>query len=96
MAKPKNKFPSIRLRLDPWIRMRAEGVTENPRHQVLYNWYMENADNRKAATFAVEMLTAMLNGEMGPQMQAAAKVGDTKAAIEWAQDLIGEFVVEAE
>lgn len=94
MAKPKNPYPSIRLRLDPWIRMKAEGVTADPRHQILYDWYMENADDRKAATIAVEMMTAMLNGEMGPQIQAAVQAGDTQAAIEAAQDLIGAFVVE--
>jgi hypothetical protein len=94
MAKPKNAFPSIRIRLDPWIRMRAQGVTEDPRQQVVYDWYMENAPDRKASTIALEMLTAMLNGEMGPQLQAAVKTGDTQVAIDALQDLIGAFSVE--
>lgn len=94
MAKPKNIFPSERVRLDGFIEMQAQGVTLYPREQVFLDWYLENKQHRKAFTFAKEMMTAMLNGEMGPQIQAAVKAGDTQAAIEAAQDLIGAFVVE--
>lgn len=94
MAKPKNPYPSERIRLDANLRMRAAGVTENPRHQIFYEWYMEHRQNRMAATLMVEMMTSMLNGEFGPQIQQAVRAGDTEAAIEAAQDLIGAFVVE--
>ncbi len=94
MAKPKNNFPSERVRLDANLRMQAEGVTLNPRHQVFHDWYQENKKDRRAATLAIEMMTSMLLGEFGPQVQAAVKAGDTQAAIEAAQDLIGAFVVE--
>lgn len=94
MAKPKNDFPSERVRLDGFVRMRAAGVTEDAREQVFLDWYLENSPRRMAFTVMKEMMTAMLNGEMGPQIQQAVKAGDTQAAIEAAQDLIGAFVVE--
>jgi hypothetical protein len=93
MAKPKNEFPSERLRLDGFVRMQGEGVTLHPREQVFYDWYVQNSANRMAFTVMKEMMTAMLNGEMGPQIQEAVKTGDTQAAIEAAQDLFNAFVV---
>jgi len=94
MAKPKNQFPSERVRLDGFVRMRAQGKTEDPREQVFYDWYLANRVNRSAYTVMKEMMTAMLNGEMGPQIQQAVQAGDTQAAIEAAQDLMSQFVVE--
>lgn len=93
MAKPKNDFPSERVRLDGFVRMQGQGVTLHPREQVFFDWYVENSANRAAFTVMKEMMTAMLNGEMGPQIQAAVKTGDTQAAIEAAQDLFNAFVV---
>lgn len=94
MPRPRNRYPSERLWLSPWVNMAGGGVTKDPRHQAVYDWYKENAHNRIAATVALEMLAAMLNGEMGPQIQQAVKAGDTQAAIEAAKDLVSQFVVE--
>jgi len=93
MSKPRNEFPSERVRLDGFVRMQSEGVTLYPREQVFYDWFVANSANREAFTVMKEMMTAMLNGEMGPQIQAAVKTGDTQAAIEAAQDLFNAFVV---
>lgn len=92
MAMPKNIFPSMRVRLDYNLKMRSKGETLDPRQQVFHDWYLENSG--RAATLAAEMITSMLNGEMGPQLQAAVQTGDTQAAIEAAQDLFAAFVVE--
>ena len=94
MPKPKNKFQSERVRLDGFVRMKSQDVTESAREQPFLDWYRANRENRMAFTVMKEMMTAMLNGEMGPQIQAAVKAGDTEAAIEAAQDLIGAFVIE--
>lgn len=91
MAKPKNPFPSDRIRLDANLRMSAEGVTLDARQQVFYDWYINNRSNRKAATIAVEMLTSILNGELGPQVQKAVETGNTAEAIDALQDLLGAF-----
>jgi len=94
MARAKNDYPSERLWLSPRVEMMEMGVTKDPRHQAVYDWYHQNAHNRQAASIALEMLASILNGEMGPQLQEAVKTGNTAAAIEAAQDLIGAFVVE--
>ena len=94
MARKKNDVPSVRIRLDGFLRMRDEGIAESEREQVFLDWFLENSANRKAFTVMKEMMTAMLNGEMGPQIQQAVQAGDTQAAIEAAQDLISAFVVE--
>ena len=93
MPKPKNGFPSVRIRLDGFVRMQGEGVTLHPREQVFFDWYFENSVNRVAFTVMKEMMTAILNGEMGPQIQEAVRTGDTQAAIDAAQDLFNAFVV---
>lgn len=94
MPKPKNDYPSVRVRLDGFVRMQGEGATLYPREQIFYDWYQDNRANRIAFTVMKEMMTAMLNGEMGPQIQAAVRAGDTEAAIEAAQDLISAFVIQ--
>lgn len=91
MAKPKNPFPSERIRLDANLRMRAEGVTLDPRHQAFFDWYVKQRGGRKAATMAVEMLTSILNGELGPKLQAAVETGNTEETIDALQDLLGAF-----
>lgn len=94
MPRQKNQYPSERLWLSPWVNMQSEGVTKDPRHQAVYDWYRNSAHGRQAATLALEMLASILNGEMGPQIQQAVKAGDTQAAIDAARDLMSQFVVE--
>lgn len=90
MSRPKNPESSKRVRLDGYIPM---PITDK-RDQKFYDWYLEQRVKRKAFTVARELLTAILNGEMGPQIQAAIEAGDTQAAVDAAQDLISTFVVE--
>lgn len=92
MAKPKNNFPSERVRLDGYIQMKDEGLTADPRDQVLYDFIQEHGGNRKAFPMAKQLLISALLGELGPQLKAAVQAGDTQAAVEAAKDLIGDFV----
>lgn len=94
MAKPKNSFPSVRVRLDGYLQMSAEGVTANPRDQVLYDFLKENGTARKAFPMAKELLISALLGELGPGLKKAVETGDQQAAMEAARDLISEFVIE--
>ncbi|HRT92596.1 MAG TPA: hypothetical protein P5516_08965 [Anaerolineaceae bacterium] len=94
MPKPKNEFPSVRVRLDGYLQMREEGVTADPRQQALYNFLVEHRSDRKAFPMAIELLTAALNGELGEQVKTAVEAGDTQAAVEAARDLISEFVID--
>lgn len=93
MPKRKNKFPSVRVRLDGYIQMRDEGMTANPRDQVLFDFLAENGKARKAFPMAKELLIAALLGELGPQLKKAVEAGDQQATLEAARDLIGEFVI---
>lgn len=54
MPKPKNEFPSVRVRLDGYLQMREEGVTADPRQQALYNFLVEHRSDRKAFPMAIE------------------------------------------
>ena len=90
MSRTKNAEQSIRIRLDGYIPM----PIKDERDRKFYDWYLEQRSKRKAFTVARELLTAILNGEMGLQIQTAIQQGDTQAAIEAAQDLINAFVIE--
>lgn len=90
MARTKNSEPSTRIRLDGYIPM---PITSD-RDQKFLDWYVEQRNKRKAFTVARELLTAILNGEMGSQIQAAIEAGDTQAAVDAAQDLISAFVID--
>lgn len=90
MARTKNSEPSTRIRLDGYIQM---PITSD-RDQKFLDWYVEQRDKRKAFTVARELLTAILNGEMGSQIQAAIEAGDTQAAVDAARDLISAFVID--
>ena len=92
MAKPKNKYPSMRVRLDGYIQMKGEGVTADPRQQVLYDFLVANGKSRKAFPMAIELLIAALNGELGPQVKSALSDGNTEEAREALSDLIDMFV----
>ena len=90
MSRKKNSEQSIRIRLDGYIPM----PIRDERDQKFYYWYLEQRGKRKAFTVARELLTAILNGEMGLQIQTAIQQCDTQAAIEAAQDLINAFVID--
>ena len=92
MPKPKNKYPSYRVRLDGYIQMRAEGVTADARQQVLYDFLQANGKSRKAFPMAMELLIAALNGELGPQVKSALSDGNTEEAREALADLMDMFV----
>lgn len=91
MAKTKYKVPSERIRLDGFLRMRADGIALDEREQKFLDWYKENRENRKAFTMAKEMMTAVLNGELGEQVQKAVVAGNTDEARAALQDLLGAF-----
>lgn len=91
MPRKKNRFPSLRFRLDGWVEMKADKVALNEREQKFVNWYLANRDERKAATIAKGMITAILNGEMGQQFAQAVEHGNTEEAVEALQDLMSVF-----
>jgi hypothetical protein len=87
MARIKNEVPSVRVRL--------EGLQTMPildkRVQKTMDWYLENKKERKAFTIAWQLLISAVNGELGPQVQAAVADGNTQEAIDALQDLLGAF-----
>lgn len=87
MAKPKNKVPSIRVRLDGNIRQPCV----DPREVKALKWYEEMSHQRKAFPIAWGFIVAAVNGELGPQVQAAVVDGNTEEAIDALQDLLGAF-----
>lgn len=87
MAKPKNKVPSVRVRLDGNIR---QPVTDE-REQKALNWYAEMSKQRKAFPVAWGFIVAAVNGELGPLVQAAVADGNTDEALEALSDLLGAF-----
>ena len=87
MAKRKYEVPSIRIRLDGNIRQPCL----DPRVQKALDWYDEMSKKRKAFPIAWGFVVAALNGELGPQVQAAVQDGNTEETIDALQDLIGAF-----
>jgi hypothetical protein len=92
MARSKNPFPSLRVRLDGQLRRRSEFEALTERDQKFLDWYMSNADQDRFG-LAREIITAMLNGELGARVQDAVMKGNTEEAVEAARDLISEFVI---
>ena len=92
MAKPKNKYPSVRLRLDGYITMGAGGRALDERDQVLLDWYEANRKNRQAFPAMRELLIAALLGELGPKVQKAVSDGNTEEARAALSDLMDMFV----
>lgn len=91
MPRRKNAFPSLRFRLDGFVEMRAQGITLYEREQKFLDWYLANSAERKAATLAKNMITAILNGEMGQQFAQAVEHGNTDEAVEALQDLLSQW-----
>jgi hypothetical protein len=88
MARPKDAIPSERIRLDGY---RKRGVSA--RDDKTFAWY----DALTAGTrfgVAWELITAVLNGELGPAMQVAVEEGDVEKARQAAQQIVSAFVVD--
>lgn len=92
MARSKNPFPSLRVRLDGQLQRKSEFEALTERDQKFLDWYMSNADQDRYG-LAREIITAMLNGELGTRVQDAVMKGNTEEAVEAARDLISEFVI---
>jgi hypothetical protein len=92
MARPKNKYPSIRKELN----LRFQHPIDE-RTQKLIDWIEEQNRARKAATMAKELLIAALNGELGGGVQWAmetANEDELRMQMEAAKDIMSAFVVE--
>jgi hypothetical protein len=92
MPKPKNVVPSVRLRLDGYIPMGADGKARDERDQVLLDWYNANRRNRKAFPAMRELLIAALMGELGTRVREAVSTGNTEEAKEALADLMDMFM----
>ena len=90
MARPKDKFPSLRKELN----LRFPMPITDPRVQRVVDWINEANKKRRAASMARELLVSALNGELGPMMQAAVEKGDVELAREAAVEMKAFFVVE--
>jgi hypothetical protein len=92
MARPKNKYPSIRKELNLRFQHPIDART-----QKLIDWIEEQNRARKAATMAKELLIAALNGELGGGVQWAmetANEDELRMQMEAAKDIMSAFVVE--
>jgi hypothetical protein len=94
MARQKNGFPSKRIRLDGLLRMKGEKKAVTERDQKFLDWYLDHQDSGKRFNLAKEIITAMLNGELGARVQDAVAKGNTEEALEAARDLISDYVIE--
>jgi len=87
VGRKKHKIPSVRIRLDGYIR---QPITD-PRVQVAVDWLNEQNSQRKAFPMAFDLLVAALNGELGEGIQVAVSAGDTEKAHDALKDLLGAF-----
>jgi len=87
MARMRNVQPSIRVRLDGNIRQ----PVMDARERKALDWYTEMSKKRMAFPIAWGFIVAAVNGELGPQVQAAVADGNTEQAIDALQDLLGAF-----
>ena len=87
MGRKKHAIPSIRIRLDGYVR---QPITD-PRVQLAVDWLEEQNSKRKAFPMAFDLLVAALNGELGEGVRAAVRAGDTEKAHDALRDLLGAF-----
>jgi len=87
MGRKKHDTPSIRIRLDGYVR---QPITD-PRVQVAVDWLDEQRSQRKAFPMAWELLVSALNGELGDGVKVAVLQGDTEKAHDALRDLLGAF-----
>ena len=90
MARPKDKVQSQRIRIDGY---RKRGV--DARFDKTFAW-LDAIPEDKRFPFVWDLLTAALNGELGPAMQVAVEESDVEKARTAAQEIVSVFVVEDE
>ena len=88
MARPKDKVKSDRIRIDGYRKRGADA-----RQDRTFAW-LDAAPDGSRFGFVWDLLTAALNGELGPVMQEAVEEGDVEKAREAAQQIVGAFVVD--
>lgn len=79
-------------------RIRIEGLRKrgvNPRDDKTFDW-LDSIPNKKRFSFVWDMVTAALNGELGPVMQQAVEDSDLEKAREAAAQIVGAFVIDDE
>ncbi len=76
MPKPKHKIPSVRVRLDGYIR---QPVTD-PRVQKTLDWLEMHRGDRKAFPMAFDLLVAAVNGELDVKVKVPEQGVDSEKA----------------
>lgn len=84
----RDAIPSVRIRIDGF---RKRGVSA--RDDKTFAW-LDEIPTRKRFAFVWDLLTAALNGELGPAMQQAVEESDMEAAKAAASQIISAFVVD--
>jgi hypothetical protein len=90
MARPRSEIPSTKIRFEGSRKRHAELF---PRDFKTFEW-LEKIPNGQRFAFAWELMTAALNGELGPAMQAAAEESDIDKAREAAAHISDAFVID--
>jgi hypothetical protein len=87
-GRPHDIVPSERVRIEG---LRKRGV--NARDDKTFAW-LDAIPNKKRFAFVWDLVTAALNGELGPVMQQAVEDSDMEKAREAAAQIAGAFVVD--
>lgn len=87
-GRKRDEVRSVRIRIDGY---RKRGVDE--RQDKTFAW-LDGIPAGKRFDFVWDLLTAALNGELGPVMQQAVEDSDMDKAREAANEIIGAFVVD--
>lgn len=88
MPRPKNETPSVRVRLDGYIR---QPVTD-PRVQKTLDWLEMHRGSRKAFPMAFDLLVAAVNGEL----EAKIDLPEGGVDSEKARDVLGSILAGME
>lgn len=89
-GRPPDAIPSERVRIEG---LRKRGVST--RGDKTFAW-LDSIPNKKRFSFVWDLVTAALNGELGPMMQQAVEDSDMEKAREAATQIAGAFVVDDE
>jgi len=87
-GRPHDAVPSERIRIEG---LRKRGVSA--RDDKTFAW-LDAIPNKKRFLFVWDLVTAALNGELGPVMQQAVEDSDMDKAREAAAQIAGAFVVD--
>jgi hypothetical protein len=88
MARPKDPTQSERIRIDGY---RKRGI--DARQDKTFAW-LDGIPAGKKFNLVWDLITAALNGELGPLMQQAVEQGDIEQAKEAASQIANAFVVD--